>query len=215
MIPVSPSARLVRAAAAAALGLVVLTGTGSTSASWVDRVEREPGTITSGGVSTTSEPSRAELHSRQPVGSRTCASSTGCTPDAGFTECRVITGTIAREALIPGDRVVVIERATLTATGDNLTGTMQMDARGLTSASLSQLSGSATTSTTTTPPSGGPVTGSTATFPVSVASGQGLGTYTVRAAITVPPSRSGTAWGSALTSQQLYDGTVSFTFTQT
>lgn len=211
----SPVGRLVRAGLAAALGLVVLTGTGGTSASWVERAEREPGTIRSGGVTVTTGSSRVELHSRQPAGSRTYGSSAACTPDGGYTECRVITGTLSDEALIPGDRVVVTERATVAADGDNLTGTFEVDVSSLTSGGLSAFSGSATTTTTTTPPSGSAETGETVSFPVSVASGQGVGSYTVRSVITTPPSNSGSSWGTSLTGQQLYDGTFSYTFTQT
>lgn len=211
----SPVGRLVRAGLAVALGLVVLTGAGGTSASWVERVEREPGTIRSGGVTVTTGTSQVELHSRQPSGSRTYAASSTCTPDDGYTECRVITSTISREALIPGDRVVVTEQATVAAEGDNLTGTLEVDVSSLTSGGLSAFSGSAATRTTTTPPSGSAETGETVSFPVSVASGQGVGTYTVRSVITTPPSNSGSPWGTSLTGQQLYDGTFDYTFTQT
>lgn len=211
----SPAGRLVRAGLAAALGLVVLSGAGGTSASWVERVERDPGTIRSGGVTVSTEAHRVELHSRQPSGSRTYASSSSCTPDQGYTECRVVTSTISQEALIPGDRVVVTERATVAAEGNNLTGTLEVDVSSLTSSALSAYSGSATTTTTITPPAGESVTGSTASFPVSVASDEGIGTYTTRSVITTSPSNSGAMWGQALMGQQLYDGTFSYTFTQT
>ncbi len=211
----SPTGRLVRAGLAAALGLAVLSGTGGTSAAWVERVERDPGTIRSGSVTVTPGSAQVELHSRQPTGSRTYASTSTCTPDGGFTECRVITGTVAKEALIPGDRVVVTERADVSAAGDNLTGTLEIRVSPLTSGALSDLSGSATTSTTTTPPKGDPVTGRVTSFPVSVAGNRGIGTYTVRSVITTPPSDSGTSWGTRLTGQQLYDGTFDYTFTQT
>lgn len=207
--------RLARAGTAAALGLVVLSGAGGTGASWVERVERDPGTIRSGSVTVTTASSRVELHSRQPVGSRTYASSSSCRPDQGYTECRDITSTIAQEALIPGDRVVVTERATVAAVGTNLTGTLEVDVGSLTSGALSAYSGSARTTTTITPPSGGSVTGTPASFPVSVASGQGVGEYTVRSVISTPPSNGGVDWGTALTGQRLYDGAVSYTFTQT
>lgn len=210
----SPAGRLARAGLAVALALVVLTGAGGTSASWVERAEREPGTMSAGGVTVSTTDSRVELHSRQPSGSRTYASSSTCSADSGFTECRVVTGTIEDEALIPGDRVVVTERASVSAEGDNLTGTLEVRVGPLTSDELSDLSGSATTTTTTTPPSGSPATGETASFPVSVASGRGIGTFTVRSVITTPPSNSGSSWGTGLTGQQLYDGTVQYTFTQ-
>ena len=211
----SPAGRLVRAGVAVAVGLVVLSGAGGTSASWVERVEREPGTIRSGGVTVTTGSSRVELHSRQPAGSRTYASSSGCTPDDGYTECRVITGTLSGEALIPGDRVVVTERATVTAEGDNLTGTLDVRVRDLTSGALSDFSGSATTATSIRPPSGSAVSGGTASFPVSTASDRGIGTYTVRSVVTTPPHNSGSSWGARLTGQELYDGAFSYTFTQT
>ena len=211
----SPAGRLVRAGVAVAVGLVVLSGAGGTSASWVERVEREPGTIRSGGVTVTTGSSRVELHSRQPSGSRTYASSTTCSPDPGFTECRVVTGSLGGEGLVPGDRVVLTERATMSAEGDNLTGTLEVRARELTSGALSAFSGTASTTTTITPPTGSSVTGETGSFSVDAGSGQGIGTYTVRSVITTPPSNSGTPWGTSLTGQKLYDGAFTYTFTQT
>lgn len=207
--------RLVRAGLAAALGLVVLSGAGGTSASWVDTAEREPGTIRSGGVTVTTGSSQVELHSRQPSGSRTYGSTTSCTPDGGFTECRVITDTVTQEALIPGDRVVVTERASVAADGDNLTGTFEVDVSPLTSGGLSAFSGSATTTTTVTPPSGSAKTGRSTSFPVDAGSGRGVGTYTARSVITSPATNSGASWGTSLTGQQLYEGTFDYTFTQT
>lgn len=210
-----PAGRLVRAGLAAALGLVVLSGAGGTGATWVERAERDPGTISAGGVSISAGSPRVELHSRQPTGSRTYASTSTCTPDSGYVECRVITATVGREALISGDRVVVTERASVAAEGTNLTGTLEVTVGPLTSAALSAYSGSATATTTITPPSGDPVAGGAQTFPVAAADGQGIGTYTVRSVITTPPSSSGGSWGTSLTGQQLYGGTVEYTFTQT
>src|SRR5699024_5062964 len=123
---------------------------------------------------------RVELHSRQPAGSRTYASTGTCTPDNGFTQCRIITGTVAQEALISGDRVVVIERARLTATGANLEGDLDIEVTSLTAGAGTAFAGSATTTTTITPPSGASITSANASFPVSVAAGEGIGTYTVR-----------------------------------
>lgn len=211
----SPVGRLVRAGIAAALGLVVLSGAGGTSASWVKHVEREPGMVRSGGVSVTTGSSRVELHSRQPIGARTYGSSTTCAPDSGYTECRVITGSLGQEALISGDRVVLTEHATVSAEGDNLTGTLAVRVRPLTSGALSAFSGSASTMTTLTPPTGSPVSGEAGSFPVDVGSGQGVGTYTIRSVITTPLSNSGANWGTSLTGQKLYDGTFTYTFTQT
>ena len=206
--------RLARAGVACALGLLVLTGAGGTGASWVDRVEREPGTVTAGGVSVTPGAQRVELHSRQPAGSRTYAASTTCTPATGYTECRVITTTVTQEALIPGDRVVVVDRASVTARGTNLTGTLDVRVRPLTSSALSAFSGTATATTTITPPTGSPVTGETGSFPVSRSTGAGLGDYSVRTVITTPPSGPTGEWGTALTGQRLYDGAYTYTFTQ-
>lgn len=211
----TPAGRLVRAGLAAALGLVVLSGAGGTSASWVERADREPGTVRSGGVTVSTGSSRVELHSRQPSGSRAYGSTTTCTPDSGYTECRVITGSLGQEALVPGDRVIVTERATVSAEGDNLTGTLDVHVRSLTSGAISAYSGSASTTTTITPPTGGPVTGETGSFTVDAGSGQGIGIYTVRAVITTPPTSAGSAWGTSLTGQRLYGGDFSYTFTQT
>lgn len=207
--------RLTRAVAAVALALVVLTGTGSTGATWVERVQREPGTVTAGGVSVTPGVQRVELHSRQPSGSRTYASATTCPPDSGYVECRVVTSTVAQEALIPGDRVIVVDRVQVAAEGTNLTGTLAVRVRPLTSAALSAFSGSATTTTTITPPTGTAVTGDSATFAVSTRTGQGIGGYTVRSVVTTPVSGPGGDWGTALTGQRLYDGSNTYTFTQT
>lgn len=211
----SPVGRLVRAGIAAALGLVVLSGAGGTGASWVERVDRAPGTITSGGVSVTPGTQRVELHSRQPAGSRTYASATTCTPDPGYLECRVVTSSVAQEALIPGDRVIVVDRASVAARGTNLRGNLEVRVRPLTSSALSPFSGSATATTTLTPPTGAAVTGETGNFAVSTKTGLGIGGYTVRTAITTPPSGAAGDWGTALTGQRLYDGAYTYTFTQT
>lgn len=206
--------RLVRAVLALALGLVVLTSAGGTGATWAERVEREPGTIRSGGVTLTTGNPTVLLHSRQPIGARTYGSSTTCAPDSGYTECRVITGSLGQEALIPGDRIVLTERATVSAEGGNLIGTLDVRVRPLTSGALSAFSGSASTATTLTPPTGSAVSGETGSFPVDVGSGKGVGTYTIRSVMTTPLSNSGADWGTSLTGQKLYDGTFSYTFTQ-
>ena len=112
---VSPTGRIGRAVLATGLALVVLTGAGGTGALWSDSVELEPGSLQAGNLSVTvdEEATSVELQSRQPVGSRTYASTTDCTPSGSdFKQCRVITETIADEALIPGDRIVIAEKAT-------------------------------------------------------------------------------------------------------
>ncbi len=206
--------RLGRAVLAVGLALVILTGTGGTGAFWSDGAALELGSINAGNVSVTLDnaASRVELHSRQPVGSRTYVEpSTPCTLEAGDTECRVITN-FASEALIPGDRIVITEKATLAAQGDNLKGNFEVSAGTLTSAAVSAFSGSATT-TSITPPGGNP--GSTTSFPVVASTNKGIGTYTVRSTITTPPKNGTADWGTALWNQRLYDGAHTFTFTQT
>ncbi len=208
--------RLGGAALAVGLALVILTGTGGTGAFWSGSAELEPGSINAGNVSVTVDntASRVELHSQQPVGSRTYASSTTCDPETGYTQCRVLAeDTIADEALIPGDRIVITEKATLETQGDNLKGNFVVSAGTLTSAAVSAFSGSATTTTSITPPGGNP--GTTTSFPVVASTNQGIGTYTVRSTITTP-SKNGTAdWGATLWDQRLYAGAHTFTFTQT
>lgn len=213
---VSSTGRLGRAALATGLALVLLSGAGGTSALWTTHTELEPGNIHAGGVSVTvdDDASLVELHSRQPVSSRTYASSTACTPSSGdYKECRVITGTIANEALIPGDRIVITEKVTLAAQGSNLKGTFGVSVGALTDGDLSAFSGSAATVTTITPPVGSP--GTTTSFPIVAQSNQGLGTYTIRSSITTPLKHGAAGWGTALQGQQLYEGAHTFTFTQT
>ncbi|WP_435199155.1 SipW-dependent-type signal peptide-containing protein [Janibacter sp. GS2] len=211
---VTTTGRLGRAALATGLALVVLTGAGGTSAVWSDTAEREPGSLRAGAAAVTKGDSRVEVHSQQPVGSRTFDSSATCTPaGASYKECRVITSTVAREALIPGDRVVITEKVTLTAKGSNLQGTFVIDAGALTSSAVSAFSGSATTTTRITPPGGS--AGTSASFPVSARTQSGTGTYTIQSAITTPPANGSADWGTSLWSQRLYDGAYTFTFTQT
>lgn len=208
-------AGLGRAALAAALALGVLTGAGGTGASWAAQELRSPGSVRSGGVDIGSASGSVQLHSRQPVGSRTYASGTSCTPDAGYLECRVITSTTAQEALIPGDRLVVAGQVSLSARGTNLAGTFTVDPGRLTSSTLSAFSGTAQTTTTVTAPGGATSSGTGAvTLPVSVRDGRGLGTYSVRTVITTPPDNAGTSWGTALQGQQLFSGAYTYTFTQ-
>lgn len=206
--------RLLLAAGATALALVALSGSGGSGASWAEHVGRSPGSISSGQVSVTPDPVRVELHSRQPAGSRTYASTTGCTPDAGYTECRVVTRTVAQEALVPGDRMVLGQRVEVAATGSNLTGEFTVDVSALTSSALSDFSGSGSTTTTVTPPGGDGRTGRQLSFPVSAAEGMGIGTYAVRTVITTPPSNGGRDWGTALQDQRLYDGHLTYGFIQ-
>lgn len=216
--PVTPRASLGRAAAAAAAGaaLLALTGAGGTGASWTVEATRHPGALRSGGIDLTTGTPSVRLHSRQPVDSRTYGSSTSCTPDAGYVECRDITTTIGQEALVPGDRVVLTQQVTLTGRGTNLAGTFRVDPGTLTSSTLSGFSGAAQTTTSVTTPGGGTTSGTGAVdVPVSGAGGQGLGTYTVRSVVTTPPARTdGTAWAQAFQGQQLYAGALTYTFTQ-
>lgn len=204
-----------RALLALGLGLVVLTGAGGTGASWAEHDARKPGTITSGGLSLTTGALRTELHSQQPFGSRTYASSTTCAPDPGYVECRVISATLTSEALVPGDRVVIAQPVTLAASGTTLRGTLAVSSTALTSAARSAFSGSATTTTTITAPGGAVTTGSSASIPVSVSTGTGVGTSTVRISISTPVTASTGGWGSALQDQSLLGGTFTYTFAQT
>lgn len=206
---------LSRAVMAMGLALLILTATGGTGAFWLVSAELELGNIKAGNVSVTVDnaAARVELHSQQPVGSRTYASSTSCTLETGDKECRVITTTIADESLIPGDRLIITEKATLAAGGDNLKGTFVVSAGTLTSAAVSAFSGSATTTTTITPPVGNP--GSTTSFPVVASTNEGIGTYSVRSTITTSPKNGAADWGKALWNQRLYEGAHTFTFTQT
>lgn len=210
---VGHASRLVRALLAAGLALVVLSGTGGTGASWSQSVQLEPGSLQAGNLAVTTDEARVELHSRQPSSSRTYVSTEACTPDTSFTECRVITNTIDDEALIPGDRVVITQKATLAAKGTNLEGTFAIDTGSLTSSATSAFSGSATTTTQVTPPGGN--AGTATSFPVVAGADQGVGEYTVRSRITTSPTNAGTSWGTQLQGQRLYDGAYTFTFTQT
>ena len=211
----SSAGRLSRAGLAAALGFVVLSGAGGTGAAWVDRVEREPGSLRSGGVTVTPGPTEVRLHSRQPAGSRTYASSAPCAADPGFVECRVITQTRAAEALVPGDRVVLVQRPSVQAVGNNLTGRFTVHAGPFTSSRLSELSGRASVTTTTTPPAGAAITAPEATFPVSIADGVGIGQYEVRTVVTTQPSDGATRWDARLTGERLYEGAFEYSLTQT
>lgn len=204
----------VRAVVALALAVLVLSGTGGTGASWSQQVERQPGIIRSGGVTLTTGALRVELHSQQPMGSRTYASTSTCTPSTGYLECRVITTTVDVEALVPGDRVVITQPVTLAVSGTTLSGTLGVSATGLTSAARSAYSGSATVTTTVTSASGQVVTGTSPSLPVSVASGAGVGTSTVRTVIDTPPTAPSGVWGTAVQGQSLYGGTYTYTFTQ-
>lgn len=206
---------LLRAVLGLGLALVVLSGAGGTGATWAQQVDRQPATVRSGGVTLTTGAVRVELHSQQPSGSRTYASSTTCTPSSGYVECRVITSTAASEALVPGDRVVISQPLTLAARGTTLTGTLGVSSTTLTSSARSAFSGSATTVTTVTSPSGQVVTGSSTSTPVSVATGAGVGTSTMRTVISTPVTGPTGAWGTALRGQSLYGGSFTYTFTQT
>lgn len=200
---------MVVAGAAVALAVVTLSSGAGSQAAWHAQARLDPGVIRSGNVSVTATGTTVQLHSRQPAGSRTFASSRTCAPDAGFVECREIGDTSAEEAVVPGDRVVVTDRANVRASGSNLAGTLEVRV-GLTSAEVSAFSGAAEAATSVTGPGGARKVGPVTVFPVRVSSGEGVGVYTARTVITTPSA----GVGAQYQGQPLFEGAARFTFTQ-
>lgn len=212
-----PGRRLWAALLAAVLGLVVLSGAGGTWARWTHtEALAVDGQITSGSVSLERlASSEVRLMSQQPAGWRTYASTATCTPDSGYVECRVVTATLANEELIPGDRLVVIDRLRLSATGTNLAGTFTVDTSSL--KAPTELGNGATVAVDVQG-AGSPSTPTPGTwvYPVSVATGTGLGDYTVTARVSTQPSAPGGAlWGTRLWDQTLLsEGGIRYQFVQ-
>lgn len=210
--------RLMAAVAAALLGVLVLSGNAGTWARWVATDSVDGGTISAGGVDLTrSGAAEVQLLSRQPANWRTWApgSSTTCPVPSGYTECRVITNTLAEEKLISGDRIVVRDAVTLTASGTNLRGTMRLDATALRAATA--FGQSATVEVQSARTGGTPGDGGASfTYPVDVSTGTGLGQYSVTATITTPPAPAGGgSWGTQHVGQALLsDNAITYTFVQ-
>lgn len=199
--------RLCAALVAAALGVVVLSNSAGTWARWVETTSLSAGQISAGSVTLAhTDTTEVRLLSQQRAGWRTYTSDTHCAPEP-YRECRVVTSTLAQEQLIPGDRLVITEKVSLNATGTNLAGTFTVDTRGL--LADSEFARSATVDIQVAGTSAdGPSEPGRWKYPVNVSTGTGLGTYTVTATISTPPSD---RWmGQSL----INDGGITYTFVQ-
>lgn len=207
--------RVVLAALIAVAGLALLGGAGGTQARWWD--EQPVGgqaQLQAGAVDLQPSSTGIELHSRQPAGSRTYTSGTTCTVPSGWVECRVVTGTLAAERLVSGDRVRVRAAFELTASGDNLAGEVRVDATGVLEPPASAFQSAAVVSMSGQGPGGCSTAGAVLTCPVDLADGPGPGTYSAQVDITTPPANGTTSWGSAHVDQPLTLGGLRATFRQ-
>lgn len=203
---------------ATAVGMVLLSSGAGTYARWSDSETVTGGSVTAGSVDLTLDAAPTlQLLSRQPSGSRIFVSSQTCTVPAGFVQCRVVSSTLGQEALIVGDVVRIRQSATLVASGNNLRGEVTVDARQVVIAGSSAFSGAAIVTASATTPAGttSMLTGGQGSFPVDVATGVGVGTYSVAADISVPAANGGSRWGTSLRGQTLDLGSLSLSFVQT
>ncbi len=116
-----------------------------------------------------------------------------------------------------GDVLRIRQSATLAATGDNLTGTVTVDARRVVVSGSSAFSGAATVTASATTPAGttSALAGGQGSFPVNVDTGEGVGSYSVVADIVVPAANGGSRWGTSLRGQTLDLDSLSLSFVQT
>lgn len=210
--------RIALSVVSGALAMVLLTGGVGTYARWSDSEGVGGGSLSAGSADLTLDAAATlQLLSRQPSGSRTYVSTQPCPVPTGYQQCRVVTTTLPQERLIVGDTVRVAQPATLNATGTNLRGNVTVDTRRVVTAGTSALSAAATVTSTVTTPGGTTtaLTGGQGSFPVNVANGTGVGTYTVSADVNIPAANGGSRWGTALRGQPLDLDTISLSFVQT
>lgn len=213
------SPRRVTGAAACLVGAVVLlTGGPGTEARFWRHAVVNAGTIETGSVSLSGSLS-IELLSRQPSGSRTWSSPTTCSAGAPYVECRVVTSSLDQERLVPGDLLRITRTLTLAGSGDNLAGTLTVDASGVLNRSSSALAQAATVTGSVTGPAGvtTPLTGLTASLPVSRrAMPTGFGAYSVVVMVDTPAATTDGSgrWDTRLRGDTLDLGTVTATFQQ-
>lgn len=207
--------RLVTAAVAGLLGVLLLSSGQGTWSAWREGATRQPGGPGSGSVSLDGS-LKVELHSRQPSGSRTFASTENCPTAAPYVECRVVSGTLAAEHLVPGDTVRVVRTIVLAGEGDNLHGELAIDASRIVVGTTSQLSGAAQVSGTLRGPGGIVLTGLTHQVAVErgATSEGGFGTWTAIVDVTIPPADGAARWDGRLWTQPLDLGEVRASFTQ-
>ncbi|WP_156887194.1 hypothetical protein [Nocardioides sp. CF8] len=209
--------RMAGATLATLLGVLLLTSGLGTWSGLREQGQRAVGNIQAGSVSL-SGTLQVQLHSRQPVGSRSFSSSTTCAPTAPFVECRVVTSSLAAERLIPGDAVRVLRDVTLAGNGDNLRGALVVDASALLdrapTASLLARSSAVTLGVTRPGGAAAPVSGLVSTTQVSRAAGD-FGTYQAVVTIQTPLDDAGAPWNEALWTQVLDLGSIRATFDQT
>lgn len=210
--------RLLLAGTAVALAVVLVLPTGrGTMARWFDEQSAATGSITAGSVHLTAGTPQLQLHSRQPAGARTFASTQTCTPVTGATECRTVTATLPQERLIPGDRIQIRLTPTLTGAGENLSGTLTVDAADVVLTGTSALSAAATVQLTVTPPDSPALvsTGPAPVLQVPVGTADGVRSYPVLVDVVLPAAQSsGARWGQGLRAQTLNLDTLSVSFTQ-
>lgn len=197
--------RSVQAVVSLLVGAALILPSAGTRAAWTLGTGLGTGALTAGQATfATAAPRSVTLQSRQPAGTRAFASASSCTPDAGFVECRVVTGTLANERLMPGDRLVATDEVTFALTGDRLTGTLSLTPPVVTGGV--DVGEAVTIARTVRAPQWGTYTladdGLTLSTPVQP--GVGNGTYALQAVVDLASvDRCCLAWGTRLQGQAL------------
>lgn len=221
-----PDRRLIGAAVAAVISLLLFTNGLGTWSFWQDQVIISGTQITSGSL-TMIDKFEVQLLSRQVPGKRTYASTSTetCAPPPLGGECRVVTSSLADERLIPGDTLRIIRSVKVGGQGANLKGDLTFNAASLLdqTAGASNFARSATVTLAVTKPNASVVTvAGPAPAPLAIPVGRDqvnpFGTYTAVVTITTPangPEMPGNRWNTALQGQILNLGALTATFTQT
>ncbi|MEE6274206.1 hypothetical protein [Georgenia wangjunii] len=198
MISLRP--RLLRAAAAGALALVLLSGTSASYALWSDTVAAGSGQIASGALRLEQQPMTITLE-------RPAADGTVTSQD--------VTTTLSARRLAAGDTVVYRVPVRVVARGDLLTATLALDTTGLVGpGSSTELAAAVRTSTSVALTGAGtPVTGTAASRRITPADDGGTVLATVRLTIPAAPA-AGQDWAGRLQQQTLAPGAVRWSLTQ-
>lgn len=203
----------------------MLTGGLDTLALWGTTNAIGTGNLTAGALNISGGTTNIQLHSQITVGQRTFAAGTTCATSAPYTECRVVTTTLATERLVPGDKLTITRQVSVSAAGDNLQGDLVVDLSQVLSNTGAACPGdqsnsyacAATITASVTKPDNSSIpitsgTGWSQTLPINSASD---GTYQVTWTMQVPPDNSGADWQDKLTNKPITFGAFDLTLTQT
>ncbi len=210
---------------AIALAVFLLTGGLNTLALWGTTQALGNQNLTGADFDLAAGTPMINLHSQITSGQRTFASGTTCSTSAPYTECRDVSSTLASERLVPGDKLTITRTFTVTASGNNLQGELQVDVASLLPNTGAACPGdqsnayacAATLTASVTNPDASitPITSGTGwQVDRPVTGTTGAGTYTVTWSMAVAPTNAGADWLDALTDKGINFGSLNVTLAQ-